>query len=540
LTSALKKAAGNILSRAELYRKLTGPQKICLWLVLGVVGLSFLFVFSSGEPNAGVSTAGVPAASGSPGQGGAEGSAEEWPFRSSFLDTPGQAEERRREANRRRIEQAILLNSKIEIATVICSPDRSPKYALGRSASGTAAVVVRLKAGVPPLDAKEAEVIRNTVSRGLNLEPSDVSLTDSEYKLYVTGGSQTLPTEVREAAECLRTEIKDAVSAHFSSIFEPSKFHVVVMVYLSSDQSTVDTENVDPAKTFSKTTDSEWEREETRGDEEAGGMIRPGEPQRTVTREKTKEEPFVSREKRHTTIPPGAITGAGVVVSLDLGAVKGVLSRDPRFAETLGRSDETGSNPDSLPAGVLDSCLSEYLAAQEKALLSLLPPLDGVSVTVMAQPFCEPQPGGAAPGTVLQPAPVAAAETAGPLGNPWKKALLVGAAVLSTLALVAGAWWLARRRAAPVPGTGAGGMPGSPPPGRAPEWVSRDGIREALASFHQRMGHVSSTDGPQETLLRAVNETAGKVRRRPDVAASVLRIWLAQDAGALRERTVRS
>jgi hypothetical protein len=270
-------------------------------------------------------------------------------------------------------------------------------------------------------------------------------------------------------------------------------------------------------------------------------MGSPREPHHTVTRETIQEKPYQSWEKRLTKIPPGALKGVGVIVSLDLGAVKGILSRDPRFAENLASIDPTGSNPDFLPAEEIDACLSVYINEQEEALASLLHPLEGVSVRVMAQPFSEPQlPGGAASATMLQPAAVAAVESSGLSGNPWKKAVLVGAGALSMLALVAGLYWMARRRAAPVSDAGVGGMAGGPPPGGAPEWVSRDGIREALASFHQRMGRASSTDGPQETLLRAVNETAGKVRRRPDLAASVLRIWLAQDAGTLRERTVRS
>jgi hypothetical protein len=324
-----------------------------------------------------------------------------------------------------------------------------------------------------------------------------------------------------------REGISSVIRDCYASVFSEDECHVGVIVLLSNEDVTVEREEYDPERTFSRVSTDDTERTEERLPAAVEGGLGGFDPSRsalrTTVRSKTEEVSFASKAKTLSSMPRGSVKALGVNVLLDLVAVEKVLAHD------LGVAPEEYRR---LPAAERESLVAEYKKVEEASLVSLLP-FEDAKVRVKVQPFSRAEGG---------PASVAASVLAGRLPPGTSSAGMssgslawIGGGALMVLVI-----FLVLRRVLP----------------RAPASRSRSSVvqgptlstrgavpwrrsPELPGSWARAAGTPPAAEGPHEPVLGAVGDTARFVRGRPEAAASVLRFWLSQD-GEAAEGAARS
>jgi flagellar motor switch protein FliG len=563
LKELVKRASRGAGAARDLYEKLSRAQKVSLFLVSGLVALALSSVALSGSESTHRALATEEAGSATrrlddigarltresipwreraaPGGGraievpsasyrraralldepdGAAPSGPEWPFESSsFWESESKFGEKLRDFDRQRIEQAILWNPKVQDATVVLSRAPGPRHARERAGGDSASVTVQLKSDSAELLEKEADAIRAMVRSAFDLRPERVSITDNLFRSYgAPGGGGAPASGVEEAGDRWRRRIKEDITEHYANIFAADEFHVGVIVHVSPEQSSIVSEEFDPEKSISKPTSTKLERELVgAGDSPNGGLMSPSiagaaVSPRTLVRESTEEETWVGRKQTVTQIPAGVLRGASVSVLVDLAAVERLLRKEE---EVLRRPAAPGSagaaawSLASIPPDEREALVGGFVEREEEVLRNLLSTAGESNVKVIVGAFGKS--GRERIADVVAPATLAAAppgSTAAPRPGGWATAL-VGAGIIACIAACALA--LARRAARR---SAAGDAPDEPAAG------------DGAISNGRRLGRLPGSAG----ILRTVSDTSATVRQRPEVAASVLRFWLSQDA----------
>ena len=273
--------------------------------------------------------------------------------------------------------------------------------------------------------------------------------------------------EARDA-EDLRRKIRHVVEGFYLGPYEAWEFRVGVMTHVSSQNRKEEEIHVDRDKSFSLP---------RRTERQSGEGERPG----SVTIE---EEPHVSKTKTTTTIPAGEVLGIGVTVSLDKQAVRRVLEKEDQIS---------GLSEKKSPVRGLDRRIRAYERQQVEILAKQIP-YPNVTVEVSATAFS-----GATP-YVTDSAAVAAT---GKKAAPWTRSAAFFFAVTSVPIVVLVCFLVYRRRR------------------------RRDEPRGDVSAAETDAVPQNLTPC-QETLELAL-EAAQVVRDRPDVAASILRLWVTED-----------
>ena len=416
----------------------------------------------------------------------------------SIWETPRQVEERSREHNRRRVEQAIEQNPRIEKASLVLSRGPSSRSALQRGGEDSAALTVTLADGVGELGHGEADSLRSIVECAFGLRPERISITDNFHRAYNDAGAPGSGSRVLDAQEKWRREVKHAVEDRYARVFRREDFAVSAMVRLSAERSSVEKIAMDPEKSLSLPVLSRFEREEGSdpGTMEGGLMAPPAGAVRKVLRETTEEKAFPSQSKTITEIPPGAVQGVSLTALFDAEAVDRVIARDARPGDRGPGADPAGLSHALWQSSERSLAIAAFVAKEEEVLRTFLRPLGDPQVNVLVHPFVKSVPveSPELPGLA---ATLPAAERSSPAGSWVFAALLVAIAI--------GAGILVARRSSIVIGRARATAP----------------VRTERAALATSLG---------EDVLRTVTRTNGAVRENPEAAASVLRFWLAQDA----------
>ena len=287
------------------------------------------------------------------------------------------------------------------------------------------------------------------------------------------GGSTAaaLPDEIDSKRERLQEEIRRRARNLYLGQYRESQFNVEVAVDLSLRDAQTEETAVDPE----------------------GSKPRPVE--QGPKRQKTVPELALSTRKTKTNIPAGEIEQVAITLKLDLLAVQRVLREED---ELIGRKPRKGADGEvHYDPREFDERLKAYEKDQQDLLANLSPVPESTRVTVSITPF--PAPGSSrSAGDGLEEASTLAG---------W--GTVVGVATGSCGFL--GLWWLVLRR------------------GRLRKVLStagptQDGGRRQSKAMSQGFSAC------QETLQLA-RDAARVVRERPEVAASVLRLWLASASG---------
>ena len=171
-------------------------------------------------------------------------------------------------------------------------------------------MVLQLKIGVPMLSRSEAESIRSMVSSAFNSRAQKVSITDNAGHSYPPESAGAVPLDIQAEEDRCRTKIQEVIQGYYRNAFREDEFYVGVMVSLSSQRSSVEREEVDQEKSFSRPTRSEYLREDEKSPKDeasTGGILSPESPHKVVIQEKTEEVPFVTRAKTTIDTPPGQV-----------------------------------------------------------------------------------------------------------------------------------------------------------------------------------------------------------------------------------------
>lgn len=509
LSDFLKRAAGGALSSRERFRKLPRARKAMLIIAVGAAASVIVWPFLGSGPGGssraeGGSGAGSANDAGPRAAGRDDGEAESPRGALSIWESPRLIEERSRENNRRRVEQAMEQNPRIRKADIVISRAAPARRALDRAGEDSASVTLSLAPGVRELGRDEADSIRTLIECAFNVRPERVSITDNYLRSYNDAPEPRASSRLLEAEERLRLGIKEDVEEHYARVFAREEFNVSALVYLSSEQSSVEEESVDPSKSFTKPTVSTIEREE--GSDPPGGegglLAPPPVFRRRLFKETLEETPFVSRSKTIKEIPPGSVQGVSLTALFDLEAVEKVIARD---AQPGARLSGGGGDPARLRhalwhAPERDVAIAAFVAKEEEALRTFLRPLGDPQVKVLVHPFAR-RPAG-------DPAPFSPAVAALPPGPDDGSSAVTWALALLAVGLLAGATALAIRHARPL-------------------------ARGSASNRRQRGWKLSTASAGAMTLgedvLRSVTRTNGAVRENPEAAASVLRFWLSQD-----------
>jgi hypothetical protein len=190
---------------------------------------------------------------------------------------------------------------------------------------------------------------------------------------------------------------------------------------------------------------------------------------------------------------------------------------------------------EALDPSTRESLVAEYRESQERVLGSLLGSYKESRAWVDIQPF-----------VVRERAPEAAPVPASPDPRltalpPWVAPVVVGlgGAALGALALLWGARILGRRLSPGVPSEHGLKRARALCDGDV-DLGGRLGVGEVLRNCGLRADALVRAGHPSDGLLRTVDDTSTRVRRRPEVAAAVLRFWLSQDTEETPEGATRS
>jgi len=392
------------------------------------------------------------------------------------------------------------------------SPASRERYARQRESSGCASVTLVLEDYVLGLTRGEAEAIRHMVKGAFNLEADKVEISDNHAHRYEWPG----PDDLLEKGATQRNFIRRDVEAHYSRVFEADEFSVVVMVSLSMRRHRSERKATDRENTYVQPLNTDIHRGPRSG---FGGVMGASGP--TVNVQESMEGVLCeSWEKTFTVIPSGELMGVGVLVQFDLAAVERVLGRG---APTTNIEVEA------------------WVDEQEKALSQFLEVCGKVSAGVVVSSFARRRPAEEIPPEaveVAQPGALAALATESPF---WTGLAVTGSLVVITFIFSVFSRLRARSRArhprlGTLPELSDDAVPplrafdGSTPfPGRFGfSSASPPGGTDPLAQArHPRAAFAGST--LQDGLLGTVDDTGFSVRERPEIAGSVLRLWLAQD-----------
>jgi hypothetical protein len=539
LKELLKRVAGGIHSGAERYRKLSGAERIAYAVVAAVAVVAVFWLAGMGEaPDdrgagddgvepghrraaAGVETVGADRAT-------AEGS--EWTNGGSILETPDRLDARLREFNRRKIEQAILYIPDVQSATIALSHARRSVLSRSRDDGDSAAVVLCLRRGVEALHTRETDGIREMVRGAFGIRSERISINDNRGNHYEALSEKDAEAEastfhVQEKEDRWRTLIKEDIQQMYSRVFAPRDFYVGVIVSLSPQRSSIEKKEMDREKSFKLETKNEFERG---ADATSGGILSAADGPISV-RESSTSVPCESYEKTLTDIPPGELKGVSVVVHLDLDAVERV---EAARREIPGTRSGTDSSLAVIAPSDREALIKGYVARQEESLRSFLKVLGNTSVTVMVHPFVKPQPEATQVAAqrlgALEPAPIGSDVFAW-LERSWRSIAAWLAIAFSAVVLFKA---LRRRRAV------AG----------ADEWANLSAGASggaAAAAFREAAETEWQARRPQRFpdrlgVLRSVDDSGASVREHPEVAASVLRLWLAQEPEDAKEGAPRT
>ncbi len=437
--------------------------------------------------------------------------------RGSFLETPDRLEARLRDANRKKIEQAILWNGNIRTATIALSSSRRASIlAQSRDVGDSAAVALFLRPGVPSLRRQEADGIREMVRCAFGIRLERISISDNLFNRYEVAKASDGSGLILEKEDHLRSLLKEEIQRLYGKLFEDHEFYVGLMVSLSPQSSSIEKKAVQRHNSFLLETKSTVERV---AEDVPGGILSAGAPP-ILLRETVESIPFDSFEKTLTDVPPGELIGVSVMIHFDLDAVERVES---------ARRESSRNNPPvpALLPGEREAVVQVFAAREEDAIRGLLSTHGSVQVSVMVHPFRKPPadpPSDATQIATLEPAPFLSLASSWAL-RWWRPlailgALLIFGAVVRALARKRSAAssveaWAASPATAGVEGSGGAAEP---------EW------------------NLSRSHRPGERLgvLGGVADINSAVRERPEVAASVLRLWLAQDSDEMKEELARA
>jgi len=509
LTEFFKRVVGWMGPGAGLYRKLSRVERISVFLVAAVVILALAGSFLSGSRSSeGKDGSGQVPVEVSRGQ---DADPLLNPGGGFLPESPQKYMARLRGASQKKLERAILCIPKIKNVEVMISHARPGRYALDRESSGCASVMLTLQDGVTALARGEAEAIRDMVKGAFNLEAAKVSISDNHAHRYEWSGE----AQLEEKGAVQRNLIRREIEGHYSMVFEGDEFSVVVMVSLSPRRLRSEKKETDRGGTFVELIDKEVQRHQ---EGFSGGIMTASSPSLPL-RESTKGVLCESWEKTTTVIPSGELKGVGVLVQFDLAAVERVLGQ--------------GAPPKN-------SDTKAFVAEEEKRLSQLLAVYGNVSAGVVVSPFARRSPDGEtapAPAEAAELSVFAALATRSPI---WTALALTGFLIILTLVFSVFARLRARSR---TQRSRLGTLPelseDAGPPPRAFEastsFPSRfgfssprpDGIDPRAHAPNPRAAFAGGT--LQDGLLGTVDDTGSSVRERPEIAGSVLRLWLAQD-----------
>jgi len=435
------------------------------------------------------------------------GSSAEPVEKSSIFDTPEKLEAKLREANRRKAEQWIILNENIQVASILVSPARRQLLSSSRSAGETASVMLSLQPGVARLPPQEADAVREMVRSALGLKRESVFIIDNFGNRYDAVSEGDAPGRVLEKEEKLRTFLRNEIQSMLAKSFDERDFFVGVIVSLSPQRSTIERKEMDRAGSF--TLESEFQTR--RGAPAPGGLVSKTDGPIGLS-ESIKSVPFESYKKTQIDIPPGELKSTSVIVRLNLEAVESLTAR----ASGSARPERLSPSPAASPtAAAREAIIQQFVAQQESSLRGFLTPCGSVSVSVMVQPFVHvPLEVPVEPPRIatLEPS-VGLSELVNWLGRFWKP--LVGIALIGgSLVLLLSA--VLRRRTGPTGWSG----------------IASAAIGAGGGDWHPPVAGASA-EGLD--VLPEVERITAAVRERPEEAASVLRLWLAQDEEAHEE-----
>lgn len=569
MREAIEKAARGLRAGADLYRKLGRIERVAIALVAVVFCVACVAVvwprsssahvavvvggagvdssdleraassldaarieWSEGRSASGERTIEVPAASAAAalrvlrGEGELAGAdpSNEAQGAASFLETPDRFEARLRETNRRKIERTILWNDNLQrVSLILHNKGRRGLIVGGRDGGDSATVTLELKPHVARLKPGEVQAIRDRVRCAFGIQPELVSISDNHDYLYpppLSAGASW----VADQEDRLRDQVREEIRRLYAVLFDESEFQIGVIATLSPQRSTVERKEMRREDTFVKPTLVELERT---GSEEPGGLLTSASGPIKV-REQTTYTPFDSYEKTTTDIPPGELKGVSVAVHFDLDAVERVVTARRDLALPLAVSEGAGVAATQGASAQRDLLIQSFAERQEAAIQGLLASHGSVHVTATVHRFRK-----AAPATF----PVDGQQIAGMtpeisstgvaawIGR-WIGPLLVG--VIAGALLLAGVRSLRPRLGGKAT---AGAWNGAP----------RSGAVDLEPLEVDGSAPWSPQAGPDRWpgVLRTVEEMSAAVRERPEAAAAVLRLWLAQDEPR-REEVARS
>ena len=507
-------------SAAKALGALSSTQRLAAAVVMAIVltALGTLFYTATSGPSRGRAEAAAGESQRSPlsdlnATASSSGSdLVSWLFEGSgWLESPEKFDAKLLHTKLGAIERAILWNEQIQKARIVLHRGHKRHWLRAEPEGSSAAVMLRLANGVARLTSGHARSIRSTLQSAFALESSTVSITDHRGNIYSPGDDAS--AEGATAADgvgagALRRQILQQVSRFFAPLFNEDSFVVGVNVYLSRRTSKLETEAYDADSTVSLPRRIEFERQELSA---AGGLgaaptltsvpstaLRVSdtltESRNVRTYERSEEENFPGRRREITDVPAGEVEAVSVNVLIDRNAVERLV-------------------------GVEGATLSDYLTRQERFIERSLP-YPNTRVTVAAESFSlwndpalGPPPMVASEASVPPPIP-SSGQAASAWAGRWWPTFVGGALFL--VAIVTLAFVLLRNRAA---------MPDA------------DEIEVGIplgAGLPVTTGGVVDR-GRREGLFQSLDDTSRRVEEKPEVAASVLRLWLAQDSENLQE-----
>lgn len=414
------------------------------------------------------------------------GSSFDWLYPGhSLTDTSTKFQARLDESKQREVERIICWNPRIVAANLVLQRQKKPIFAGRDERPDSATVAVKLKRHVERLSRHEARSICDVVSKAFDVPAEHLSLTDDRGYSYPTSGTFSDDSERRGADE---SEIEATIQALYSGVYKPTELEVAARIFTSGRSEEVESVEYDREKSFSRP----WRFLHERGQAAENGESSPAD-----SLEVTEEEPVFSSTHKKTSIPAGETQAVGITVLLDLQAVRRVLRKR---SEVLGGGGAGAAS--RLSRQIDPGQVEAYRKEQEKFLEGLFP-MQGVRVTVAVEPFSEVA---AALPELTAPQPV------GELARGDSNLLLLGTILVVGLFGLVVLLYLRQRGSTAAEGVHSEG------PGAA--CASRD-AGEALPACAD--------------TLEAASRASRVVRERPEVAVSIMRLWLSQEDGATTE-----
>ena len=477
-----------------------------------------------------------------------------WLFEAnSWLETPGKFDAKLLHSKTRIVEEAILWNAKIQKARIVLEREPRGRYARERDGEDTAAVMLWLRAGEHRLDRDHVSAVLRTIENGFGVPQENVSIsvTDAGGATY-----DATPSLAGGADDALREDVREQVADFLRAMYDDSDFVVLVSVRRSRRTSRLETEAYDPARSVRVPRSSTYEREEG---PVAGGLgpvptidgrrLDFAEPAGTGRRrvfETVEEDVLAGRSREITEVPAGEIEGLRVNVLLDLRAVE----------NTLGGP------------GTVEPEIAAYERSLESYLQSLYEDYPNSRVTVLARRFTAASADLELAGTGGASAPARDARSVVDramlaAGVSWLRRwwpALAGGATLALATALFAATILTRPRRGAARRRLAAASAGERRNGGLRRGVEdtlgvfalHPGERGVAARFDGDRGRTSGGGGESGLagaegggvelaagVIESLDDTSRLVRERPESAAAVLRLWLAETTPTVEPEQAR-